>query len=109
MARSKIEKSSGNVYEDLGFPDASIELAKAELARQIVAIISERNLKQVDAAEVLGIDQPKVSMLVRGRLGGFSLERLFKFLNALGCFVEIVPKRVHGRQVPIVKVLEESL
>ena len=109
MARNKIEKSSGNVYEDLGFPDASIELAKAELARQIVAIISERNLKQVEAAKILGIDQPKVSALVRGRLSGFSLERLFKFLNALGCSVEIVPRHVRGKQVPIVKVLEGGL
>ena len=105
MARNKIEKSSGNVYADLGFPDASIELAKAELARQIVAILSRRNLKQVEAAEILGIDQPKVSALVRGRLEGFSLERLFRFLNLLGCFVEIAMKTARGKQVPRITVL----
>jgi len=105
MAKHKIEKGSGNVYEDLGFPDASMELAKAELARQIVEILSERNLKQVEAAEILGIDQPKVSALVRGRLEGFSLERLFRFLNLLGCFVEIAMKAARGKQVPRVMVL----
>jgi predicted XRE-type DNA-binding protein len=91
--RSKAaEKSSGNVFADLGLPNPEDRLAKAELARRISVIITERRLTQLEAAAVLGIDQPKVSALVRGRLGGFSLERLLRFLNVLGRDVEIVVK-----------------
>ena len=91
--RSKAaEKSSGNVFADLGLPNPEDRLAKAELVRRISVIISERRLTQLEAAAVLGIDQPKVSALVRGRLGGFSLERLLRFLNVLGRDVEIVVK-----------------
>jgi predicted XRE-type DNA-binding protein len=86
------EKSSGNVFADLGLPNPEDRLAKAELARRISGIITERRLTQAEAAAALGIDQPKVSALVRGRLGGFSLERLMRFLNILGRDVEIVVK-----------------
>jgi predicted XRE-type DNA-binding protein len=86
------EKSSGNVFADLGLPNPEDRLAKAELARRISVIISEQRLTQLEAAAVLGIDQPKVSALVRGRIGGFSLERLLRFLNVLGRDVEIVVK-----------------
>lgn len=86
------EKSSGNVFADLGLPGPEDRLAKAELARRIGAIIAERHLTQSEAAALLGIDQPKISALVRGRLGGFSLERLMRFLNVLGRDVEIVVK-----------------
>lgn len=86
------EKSSGNVFADLGLPNAEERLAKAELARKIGAIIAERHLTQTQAAELLGIDQPKISALMRGRLESFSLERLMRFLNALGRDVEIVVK-----------------
>jgi predicted XRE-type DNA-binding protein len=67
-------------------------LAKAELARQINTVITKRHLTQAQAAEILGIDQPKVSALMRGKLSGFSLERLFHFLNALGRDIQIVVK-----------------
>lgn len=73
-------------------PNSDEMLMKAELVRQINEIITERKLNQVQAAEVLGIDQPKVSALMRGKLTGFSTERLFRFLNALGCDVQIVVK-----------------
>jgi predicted XRE-type DNA-binding protein len=82
--------SSGNVFADLGLPHAEELLAKADLAIQISQIIEDRELTQAEAAEMLGIDQPKVSALVRGRLEGFSMERLYRFLNALGQDVEIV-------------------
>lgn len=78
------------MFADLRVPDAGEVLAKAELARRICAILSARNLTQARAAAVLGIDQPKVSALVRGKLDGFSTDRLFRFLNALGQDVEIV-------------------
>ncbi len=88
----KAEKSSGNVFADLGVADPEEALAKAELARQISEIISKRHMSQKAAAAILGIDQPKVSALIRGRLSGFSTERLLRFLNDLGRDVEIVIK-----------------
>jgi predicted XRE-type DNA-binding protein len=77
-------KSSDNVFADLGLPNADELLIKAELAHQISELIEVRQLTQTAAAELLGIDQPKVSALMRGKLSGFSVERLFRFLNALG-------------------------
>ncbi|MCC5615804.1 helix-turn-helix domain-containing protein [Nostoc sp. CHAB 5836] len=85
--------SSGNVFTDLGLPNSEERLVKAELARKISEAITFRKLTQVQAAELLGIDQPKISALVRGRLSGFSIDRLFHFLNDLDNDVEIVIKR----------------
>ncbi len=83
---------SGNVFADLGLVKAEEMLAKAELAQKITAIIERRRLTQAQAAKVLGVDQPKISALKRGRLSGFSLERLMRFLILLGRDVEIVVK-----------------
>ncbi len=88
--RVPIEESRGNVFADLGLRNPEELFAKAELAHRICDIIKERKLTQVRAAELLGIDQPKVSVLMRGKLDGFSTERLFRFLNALGSDVEII-------------------
>jgi predicted XRE-type DNA-binding protein len=85
-----VEESSGNVFADLGLPAADELMAKAELARTIRGLIERRNLTQTDAARLLGTTQPKVSDLFRGRLDGFSMERLYRFLNALGQDVQIV-------------------
>jgi predicted XRE-type DNA-binding protein len=85
-----IEESSGNVFADLGLKDPDELPAKAELVQLIADAIAERKLTQVRAAKLLGIDQPKVSALLRGKLDGFSTDRLFRFLNALGQDVEIV-------------------
>ena len=84
--------TSSNVFADLGLPNPEEMLLKAELASKISSLIDEKNFTQMEAAELLGIDQPKVSALVRGRLSGFSAERLLRFLNALGSDVEIVVK-----------------
>ena len=92
MARKNYVVGSGNVFEDLGNPRPAEALAKAELARKIAALIAKRGLTQAAAAELLQIDQPKVSALVRGRLAGFSLDRLVRFLVLLGSDVEIVVK-----------------
>ena len=91
--RSQVRKGSGNVFVDLSVPGASEALAKAEIARRIIEILDGRRLTQMAAAQALGIDQPKISALKRGRLEGFSTERLFKFLNALGRDIEIVIKK----------------
>jgi len=87
-----ITEGSGNVFADLIVADPEGALVKAELARAISAIIGERHLTQSEAAEVLGIDQPKISVLLRGRLAGFSVDRLLRFLVALDRDVEIVVK-----------------
>lgn len=82
-------ESSGNVFADLGIPDAEDALAKAQLAQAIGTLIAARRLTQGQAANLLGIDQPKVSALLRGRLAGFSIDRLLRFLLALEQDVEI--------------------
>ncbi|EDX83205.1 hypothetical protein S7335_384 [Synechococcus sp. PCC 7335] len=85
----EVYPSCGNVFEDLGLPDSDELLVKAKLADQISDIISKRKMTQAEAASLLGVDQPKVSALVRGKLSGFSIERLFRFLNLLGSSIEI--------------------
>ncbi len=90
MGRVTIKQSSGNVFADLGLEYPEEMLAKAELVQRICDIIIERKLTQTKAASLLGIDQPKISALMRGKLDGFSIDRLFRFLNARGRDVEIV-------------------
>lgn len=89
--------SSGNVFADLHLPQPKEMLAKAAIAHEICVLIERAKLSQGEAAARLGIDQPKVSTLQRGRLQGFSTERLFRFLNALGQDVEIVIRPVKTR------------
>ena len=84
--------SSGNVFEDLDLPEPEDRLAKAELARKISEIIKKRRLSQAETAEILGVDQPKVSAIMHGRLADFSFERLFQFLTALGRDIQITVK-----------------
>lgn len=86
----EIIQSSGNVYADLGFAEPELEMAKAKLAGAISQTIEDRKLTQLEAAELSGLDQPKISAIQRGRLGGFSIERLFRTLNALGRDIEII-------------------
>jgi predicted XRE-type DNA-binding protein len=81
------EVGSGNVFADLGLPDAQERQTKARLASRIAALLSGRT--QQEAATALGLDQPKVSKLVRGQLRGFSVERLLHLLTILGQDVEI--------------------
>ncbi len=88
--QGRVKLSSGNVFSDLGVDAPEEALAKAELAFRISEIIEARALTQAAAAAILGIDQPKVSALLRGRLTGFSMERLIRFLTTLGRDVEIV-------------------
>lgn len=85
----KSETSCGNVFADLGLPNPEELLAKAELAIQIRRLIKQKKLTQKSAAELLEIDQPKISLLLAGKLSGFSLERLLRFLNKLGQSITI--------------------
>jgi len=92
MAKRDYIESSGNVFADLEIPNPEEMLAKAELAVKIADILRRRRLTQVQAAKVLGVDQPKVSALIRGRLSGFSIERLLRFLLVLGTDISITIK-----------------
>ena len=101
------EVGSGNVYADLGFADSAEMLAKARIVSEIARIIQERKLTQTKAAELLGIDQPKVSALLRGHFQGYSQERLIGFLTKLGMDVEIVvrPKARNKQTAGLVSVV----
>ena len=85
----RVTQGSGNVFADLGFRHPEQELLKARLVLQIYRVIRERGLTQVEAGQILGVRQPHVSALMRGQSGLFSMERLIRFLTALGQDVEI--------------------
>lgn len=87
-----VEYGSDNIFADLGFPNAGEHLVKAKLVFKIDALMKKRHLKQVDAARLFGIRQPDVSKMLRGEFRQFSVERLLRFLVALGQDVEIIIK-----------------
>lgn len=86
----RVTRGTGNVFADLGFPDAVERQAKLHLAYALNHVLDGRKLSQEDAAKVLGVTQPKVSALRHYRLAGFSVERLMNLLTALDQDVEIV-------------------
>lgn len=90
--RIDITPSCGNVFADLALKKSEELLAKAELVFKINKLIKEKKLKQHQAADILEIDQPKISALIHGKLTGFSIERLFKFLTLLDQDIEIIIK-----------------
>ena len=98
-AAARVSEGSGNVFADLGLPNAEQELLKAQLTLQIYRLIKQRGLTQTQAAKALGIKQPHVSLLMRNRAGTFSVGRLMDFLTALGQDVEITvrpTRKQHG-------------
>lgn len=95
-----VTEGSGNVFADLAVAQPEEELAKAQLASLIREAIKRRRMTQADAAILTGLDQPKVSALVNGRLGGFSSDRLMRCLTALGQDVEIVVRRRARARAP---------
>jgi predicted XRE-type DNA-binding protein len=102
----EITPSSGNVFADLGLPDAEELYTKSLLSIVIARAIRDRGLTQGEAARLLGTTQPKISELVRGRLSGFSIERLFRFLNALGMNVRIHVSEVASEEEPAQTLVE---
>ena len=86
---SRFVRGSGNVFADVGLPNAEDALAKAKLAEAIAEAIERGNLTQTETAALLGVDQPKVSRIVNGRLDGFTQDRLMRYLRVLGEDVEI--------------------
>ena len=89
----KIERGSGNVFADLGRPDADAHFLKAELVSKIDEIIRRRKLNQSQAAKLLGLSQPDVSRLLRGNFRDFSVDRLLRLLMTLGRDVNIVIRK----------------
>ena len=92
------EVGSGNVFADIGLPDADELLIKAQLVYKIDGLMKKRGLKQVEAAKLFGVKQPDVSKMLRGDFRQFSVERLMRFLVALGQDVEIIVKPHRGRR-----------
>ena len=97
MSTIAIEKSSGNVYADLGPADAQEMLIKAKLASKIGEIIQRQNLTQQQAAQLLAMPQPKVSMLLRGQFRGISEAKMLECLARLGRDIDIVVKPARPR------------
>ena len=103
------EPSSGNVFADIGLPNAQEHLVKAQLVYKIDGLMKARGLKQVAAAKLFRVKQPDVSKMLRGDFRQFSVERLLRFLVALGQDVEIVVKPHRGaRTAPQLRVADEA-
>jgi predicted XRE-type DNA-binding protein len=95
--KQRYETGSGNVFKDIGVPNAAEHLVKAQLVFKIDKILKKRGLKQVQAADLFGVRQPDVSKMLRGEFRQFSVERLLRFLVALDHDVEIVVKPHRNR------------
>jgi predicted XRE-type DNA-binding protein len=105
----EVTESSGNVFADLGLPEPEEELAKAQFAVHIRRTILRRRLTQAAAATLMGIDQPKVSALMNGRIDSFSSERLMRLLTRLGQDVDVTVKAApRGRKVGRIRVFDEA-
>jgi predicted XRE-type DNA-binding protein len=95
IPEGSVTESCGNVFADLGLKDADTLMAKSVLAIHIKRVIKARRLTHAQAAEILGLDQAKVSAITSRRLEGFSTDRLLRFLNELGCDVKICVSPPH--------------
>jgi predicted XRE-type DNA-binding protein len=96
---ARVNEGRGNVFADLGLPNAEQELLKAQLTLQICTILKDSGMTQVEIAKILGVQQPQVSLLMRNRAGNFSVGRLMEFLTALRQDVEITvrpARKEHG-------------
>jgi len=99
LGKIEYTESSGNVFADLGITNPEEALAKAKIALKIDSLIKRKKLTQAKAAKLLKISQPKISLLLRGYLTDFSLERLLRFLNDLGqdVVISIMPSSHRGQ------------
>lgn len=104
-----VERGSGNVFADLGLPNPEERRAKSFIAMHITRLIDREHLTQTQAAERVGVSQPDISNILRGRLRGFTLERLISCLNRLDQDVEITirPKDPHRSQGQVLVACEE--
>lgn len=90
--RSKVTAGSGNIFADLGLPDAETHFVKAQIVAEIYRLTSERKLTQAQAGKLMGISQPEVSRMFKGNFREYSIDRLMGFLTAFDRDVEIVVK-----------------
>ena len=97
MSKKGYEVGSGNVFKDIGVPNAEEHLVKAQLVFKIDAIMKRRRMKQKEAAELFDVRQPDISNMLRGEFRQFSVERLLRFLVKLNQDVEIVVKPHRNR------------
>ena len=98
IKRASVTQGSGNVFADLGLPNPEQELLKARLTLEIYTILKDRGLTQKQAGELLGIQQPRVSQLLRNRPGNFSVARLMELLTMLGQDVRITVEPARKRR-----------
>lgn len=100
------EKGSGNVFEDLGLPDAEELFLRATLGFKVFQIVENRKLTQAEAAKILGVKQPEISRLTKGEFNHYSVERLMMFLNRLNLDIEIhiIPAKNREGQQRVVAV-----
>jgi predicted XRE-type DNA-binding protein len=105
----EVTMSSGNVFADLGGAEPEGELAKAQLASHIRQTIKHRCLTQAAAAALMGVNQPKVSALINGRLSGFSSDRLLRYLAALGGYrLRSTPSKTGWGHLRVIDIRLES-
>ena len=95
MAR-QIRRSSGNVFLDLGFDTEEAEnlRVRSELMMELTKLVKKRRLTQEKAAKLLGVTQPRVSDLTRGKIHRFSVDSLIEMLGRAGMRVHVTTKRV---------------
>jgi len=103
-SKNAVVRSSGNVFADLSLPDAEEKQTKVRLAVTINKVVEQQHLSQAAAAQLLQVNQPKISALSNYRLDGFSVERLMHFLNALGQDVEIVIRKAPPKRAAKIRV-----
>jgi len=104
MENEEVIESSGNIFEDLGFADSAEAQAKSKLAIEIFLIIKSKGLTQKQAAEIMNTDQPHVSDILRGKLSRFTIDRLMRFLVALGKDIEIKIRKPKTKKPPKIHV-----
>jgi predicted XRE-type DNA-binding protein len=93
MARKvKVDVGSGNIFADLGLPDAEIHFLRAQIVSEIYRLTNERKLTQTQAGRLMGVSQPEVSRMFKGNFREYSIERLMGFLTSFDRDVEIVVK-----------------
>lgn len=95
MSNLNYELSSGNVYADLGNEDSAEMQIKAKAVRMLASLIADSGMTQNEVADVLGIDQPKISRILRGHFRGLSLEKIMGYIITLGNDIEITVHKKH--------------
>jgi predicted XRE-type DNA-binding protein len=105
----KVTASSGNVFKDIGLPDADEHAVKADIVIKLAKLIETKGLSQSRAAVLSGIAQPDLSKLLRGHFAGFSMDRLLQAILALGADVEIRVKKPAAHRRGRARVMAEAM